>query len=108
MGSEDRFSAMQIVETLRSENKDLLEKLEALKGTPYYLQRHHIYDCIFYHKCLKLNVIFFFFIAKRAADQEKLREVDRLKIQVETLTEFKTKVLESQNALQRDLKKVFC
>ena len=50
MGSEDRFSAMQIVETLRSENKDLLEKLEALKGIAYYTKTSYIYVCIFYHR----------------------------------------------------------
>jgi len=43
---------------------------------------------------------------KRAADQEKLRELDRLRLEVETLSEFKSKVLESQASLQRDLKKV--
>ncbi|CAG7835265.1 unnamed protein product [Allacma fusca] len=43
--------------------------------------------------------------AKRAADQEKLREADRLRIQVESLSEFKAKVLESQTSLQKDLQK---
>lgn len=44
--------------------------------------------------------------AKRAADLEKLRELDRFRLEVETLSEFRAKVLESQAALQRDLKKV--
>lgn len=49
---------------------------------------------------------FYFLIAKRSADLEKIRELDRLRLEVETLNEFRAKVLESQAALQRDLKKV--
>jgi len=49
---------------------------------------------------------FFEFSAKRAADQEKLRDLDRLRLEVETLSEFRTKVLESQASLQKELKRV--
>lgn len=37
---------------------------------------------------------------------ERLRELDRLRLEVETLSEFRTKVLESQASLQKELKKV--
>ncbi|ODN04996.1 Dynactin subunit 1 [Orchesella cincta] len=73
LSGEERFSAVQALEAMRIDNKDLTEKLETLK-------------------------------AKRTADLEKLRELDRLRLEVETLSEFRTKVLESQAALQRDLK----
>ncbi|XP_035714495.1 dynactin subunit 1 isoform X3 [Folsomia candida] len=43
--------------------------------------------------------------AKRANDVEKLRELDRFRLEVETLSEFRTKVLESQAALQKELKR---
>jgi hypothetical protein len=48
----------------------------------------------------------YIFAAKRAVDQEKLRDLDRLRLEVETLNEFRTKVLESQASLQKELKRV--
>ena len=42
---------------------------------------------------------------KRAKDQEKIKEYEKLKIQCEQLMEFKSKIMESQNALQRDVQK---
>lgn len=51
-------------------------------------------------------MMYLYHAAKRAADLEKLRELDRYRLEVETLSEFRSKVLESQAALQRDLKKV--
>lgn len=42
---------------------------------------------------------------KRAEDREKLREIERLRLQLEQANEFKTKIMESQALLQRDLQR---
>ncbi|XP_025834813.1 dynactin subunit 1 [Agrilus planipennis] len=42
---------------------------------------------------------------KRLEDKEKLKDYDKLKIQLEQLLEFKAKIMESQASLQRDLQK---
>lgn len=42
---------------------------------------------------------------KRARDQEKIKEFEKLRIQYEQLLEFKTKIMESQALLQKELQK---
>ena len=42
---------------------------------------------------------------KRAKDQEKIKEFEKMRIQCEQLLEFKSKIMESQAALQKDLQK---
>ena len=42
---------------------------------------------------------------KRAKDQEKIKEYEKVRIQYEQLVEFKSKIMESQAALQRELQK---
>ena len=42
---------------------------------------------------------------KRAKDQEKIKEYEKLKIQCEQLLEFKSRIMESQNALQKEVQK---
>ncbi|GBP36249.1 Dynactin subunit 1 [Eumeta japonica] len=42
---------------------------------------------------------------KRAEDREKLRELERVRLQLEQANEFKTKIMESQAQLQRDLQR---
>ena len=42
---------------------------------------------------------------KRAQDKEKLKDYERIMIQNEQLVEFKTRIMEAQNQLQRDLQK---
>ncbi len=42
---------------------------------------------------------------KRAKDQEKLKEFEKVRIQHEQLTEFKSRIMESQAALQKELQK---
>lgn len=42
---------------------------------------------------------------RRAEDREKLRELERLRLQLEQANEFKTKIMESQAQLQRDLQR---
>ena len=42
---------------------------------------------------------------KRAKDQEKIKEYEKVRIQYEQLVEFKSKIMESQAALQKDLQK---
>ncbi len=118
-GGEDRFGAAQTADILRNEVKDLGEKLESLKGSFQVLiqadtakpaaERHRDGERTSVSSDNNSNCsCALLILAKRAADQEKLREIDRLRLQVETLSEFKSKVLESQSILQRDLKKVIC
>lgn len=64
---------MQEEETLRSQVKDLEEKLETLK-------------------------------MKRTEDKAKLKELEKHKIQLEQLQEWKSKMQEQQNDLQKHLK----
>lgn len=42
---------------------------------------------------------------KRAKDQEKIKEYEKLKIQCEQLLEFKSRIMESQSALQKEVQK---
>uniref|UniRef100_A0AAR5PMJ9 Dynactin subunit 1 n=1 Tax=Dendroctonus ponderosae TaxID=77166 RepID=A0AAR5PMJ9_DENPD len=42
---------------------------------------------------------------KRQEDKQKLKDYDKLKIQLEQLIEFKAKILEAQNCLQRELQR---
>ncbi|XP_069184911.1 dynactin subunit 1 isoform X3 [Procambarus clarkii] len=42
---------------------------------------------------------------KRAQDKEKLKEGEKIKLQYEQLVEFKSRIMESQNQLQRELQK---
>lgn len=42
-------------------------------------------------------------LVKRAQDKEKLKEQDKLRLQLEQHTEFKSRIMESHAALQRDL-----
>nr|XP_015838702.1 PREDICTED: dynactin subunit 1 isoform X2 [Tribolium castaneum] len=42
---------------------------------------------------------------KRQEDKEKLKELDKLKIQLEQLVEFKTKIMEVQASLQREVQR---
>ncbi|KAK9712383.1 Dynein associated protein [Popillia japonica] len=42
---------------------------------------------------------------KRQEDKERLKDYDKLKIQLEQLIEFKAKIMESQASLQRDIQK---
>ncbi|XP_017784402.1 PREDICTED: dynactin subunit 1 isoform X2 [Nicrophorus vespilloides] len=42
---------------------------------------------------------------KRQDDKEKMKDYDKLKIQLEQLIEFKTRIMESQASLQRDLQR---
>ena len=42
---------------------------------------------------------------KRSQDKEKLKDYERIMIQNEQLVEFKTRIMEAQNQLQRDLQK---
>ena len=43
--------------------------------------------------------------AKRAQDRDKLKELDKMRIQLEQLQEFKARMLEQQAQLQKELKK---
>ncbi|XP_069679025.1 dynactin subunit 1 isoform X4 [Periplaneta americana] len=74
---EERLSNLQYqqeIENLKSEVKDLQEKIETLK-------------------------------VKRTQDKEKLKDFDKMKLQFEQLLEFKSRIMESQTSLQRDLQR---
>lgn len=42
---------------------------------------------------------------RRLEDREKLKELERLRLQLDQMTEFKAKIMESQASLQRDLQR---
>lgn len=42
---------------------------------------------------------------RRAEDREKLRELERMRLQLDQANEFKAKIMESQAQLQRDLQR---
>lgn len=42
-------------------------------------------------------------VVKRRQDKEKLKEFEQTRIQVDQLSEFKSRILESKTALQREL-----
>lgn len=42
---------------------------------------------------------------RRAEDREKLREFERVRLQLDQANEFKAKIMESQAQLQRDLQR---
>ncbi|CAG9772136.1 unnamed protein product [Ceutorhynchus assimilis] len=42
---------------------------------------------------------------RRQEDKEKLKDYDKLRIQLEQLVEFKSKIMEAQNSLQRELQR---
>ena len=42
---------------------------------------------------------------KRLKDKEKLKDFDKMKLQLEQLLEFKSRIMESQTSLQRELQR---
>lgn len=54
---------------------------------------------------LELNMEFCFFIVKRLQDKEKLKDFDKMKLQLEQLLEFKSRIMESQTSLQREVQR---
>lgn len=42
---------------------------------------------------------------RRSEDREKLRELERVRLQLEQANEFKARIMESQAQLQRDLQR---
>lgn len=47
--------------------------------------------------------LFFLSLAKRLHDKEQLRDFEKTKLQLESMLEFKNRIMESQANLQRDL-----
>jgi dynactin 1 len=45
------------------------------------------------------------YVVKRLQDKEKLKDVDKMKLQMEQLLEFKSRIMESQTSLQRELQR---
>ena len=45
------------------------------------------------------------YVVKRLQDKEKLKDFDKLKLQLEQLLEFKSRIMESQTSLQRELQR---
>lgn len=62
-------------------------------------------------KLLSVNLVLFSFnlyflfsiLVKRRQDKEKLKELEQTRAQLDQLSEFKTRILESKTALQREL-----
>lgn len=42
---------------------------------------------------------------KRLEEREKLKELERLRMQLDQMTEFKSRIMESQASLQRDMQR---
>lgn len=45
------------------------------------------------------------FVVKRGQDKEKLKEFDKVRLQLEQMAEFKSRIMESQGQLQKDLQR---
>jgi len=45
------------------------------------------------------------YIVKRLQDKERLKDFDKMKLQLEQLLEFKSRIMESQTSLQRELQR---
>ncbi|CAB4059693.1 ALG9 [Lepeophtheirus salmonis] len=82
--------------SMNSPRSDRLEEKVAALQTQQNLQvaREEVKDLNEKLETLKI---------KRVKDQEKIKELDKMKIQHETLTEFKSRIMESQKDLQRKL-----
>jgi dynactin 1 len=46
------------------------------------------------------------FLVRRNQDKEKLKEADKMRLQLDQLLEFKRAILESQSQLQKELQRV--
>jgi hypothetical protein len=51
------------------------------------------------------GVLSLFHIVKRLQDKEKLKDFDKTKLQLEQLLEFKSRIMESQTSLQREVQR---
>ena len=49
--------------------------------------------------------ICYFSIVKRLQDKEKLKDFEKVKVQVDQLLEFKSRIMENQNLLQREVQR---
>lgn len=98
MAIEERVSGMQLSqenENLKAEIRDLNEKLETLKSKKFNFYNP---EQIFYY--------YFDFLVRRNQDKEKLKEADKMRLQLDQLLEFKRAILESQSQLQKELQRV--
>jgi dynactin 1 len=99
MAIEERVSGMQLSqenENLKAEIRDLKEKLETLKSKDL-----HIFTI--------LNRSFHYYLdylVRRGQDKEKLKDADKMRLQLDQLLEFKRAILESQSQLQKELQRV--
>ena len=104
MAIEERATGLQMQhenDNLKAEIRDLNEKLETLKGwnrNELNVALIHPFDVFFYH--------FFFFSVRRSQDKDKLKEADKMRLQLDQLLEFKRAILESQSLLQKELQRV--
>lgn len=90
MGGNNNVSLLQQeVENLREQVKDWQEKYETIIGL--------LIICFLYY------LITIEFPVKRRQDKEKLKELEQARVQIDQLSEFKSRILESKTALQREL-----
>jgi hypothetical protein len=54
---------------------------------------------------MEFGLFFFLCIVKRLQDKEKLKDFDKIKLQLEQLFEFKSRIMESQTSLQREVQR---
>ena len=54
---------------------------------------------------LRCKLFLCLYIVKRLQDKERLKDFDKMKLQLEQLLEFKSRIMESQTSLQRELQR---
>lgn len=64
-------------------------------------QKFEMTDCSFLQKC----ECSFSLAAKRLQDKEQLRDFEKTKLQLESMLEFKNRIMDSQANLQRELQR---
>ena len=93
------MSGMQLSqenENLKAEIRDLNEKLETLKSKD--LKIFTILNRSFHY--------YLAYLVRRGQDKEKLKDADKMRLQLDQLLEFKRAILESQSQLQKELQRV--
>ena len=54
---------------------------------------------------LPCKLLLSLYVVKRLQDKEKLKDFDKMRLQLEQLLEFKSRIMESQTSLQRELQR---
>lgn len=97
MAIEERATGLQLQhenDNLKAEIRDLNEKLETIKSENLN------------QVSVNSQTDIFFYPVRRSQDKDKLKEADKMRLQLDQLLEFKRAILESQSQLQKELQRV--